>query len=249
MNVTIISNNQQTAKTANEGAIHEQKMLGFPQDNGILKPYSNIFYWSHLKTDYGSVISEHPHIGFEIIIYVLKGKVEVLDNINGKRSKLNEGDMQVLKSGKGMKHLEKLNSNSEILQIWLDPNFEEFKKIEPSLCKSQSSKFPVSISPGRSIRTLTGGTTPIVLDSQDVSIQVMELSTMDHRFPLNDDRIMSGYILDGELELDSKLVKKGDFFIVRNTEEVAMNVLKDCRIFTVLSPDKPSYPTYADMYL
>jgi quercetin 2,3-dioxygenase len=249
MNVTIISTKEQTAKTANEGAIVEQKMLGFPHDHGVLKPYSNIFYWSHMKTDYGSVISEHPHIGFEIIIYVLKGKVEVLDNINGKRSKLNEGDMQVMRSGKGMKHLEKLNSNSEVLQIWFDPNFDKQKRVEPTLCKSQSSKFPVSISPGRSIRTFTGDTAPLVLESQDVSIQLMELSTMDHSFPLSDHRIMSGYMLDGEVELDSKRIKKGDFFIVQNTEEVVMNVIRDCRIFTVLSPDKPSYPTYAEMYL
>lgn len=249
MNVTIISNKEQTAKTANEGAILEQKMLGFPQDHGILKPYSNIFYWSHLKTDYGSVISEHPHIGFEIIIYVLKGRIEVLDNVNGKRSKLNEGDMQVLRSGKGMKHLEKLNSNSEVLQIWFDPHFEKQKKAEPSLTKGTSSKFPVSISPGRSIRTLTGGTAPIILESQDVSIQLMELSTMDHCFPLSDHRIMSGYLLEGEVELDSKTIKKGDFFIVQNTNEVTMNVIKDCKLFTVMSPDKPSYPTYAEMYL
>lgn len=249
MNVTILSNKDQTSRTANEGAILEQKMLGFPHDKGVLKPYSNIFYWSHVKTDYGSIISEHPHIGFEIIIYVLKGRVEILDDVNGKRSKLNEGDMQVIKSGKGMKHLEKLNSNSEVLQIWLDPYFDKQKKAKPSLCKSNSSKFPVSISQGRSIRTLSGETTSIVLDSPDVSVQLMELSTMDHNFPLTDNRIMSGYLLEGEVEFDGKQVKKGDFFIVKNTYEVRMNVIQDCKIFTVLSPDKPSYPTYAEMYL
>jgi redox-sensitive bicupin YhaK (pirin superfamily) len=249
MNVVILPKREQTSKTANKGAITEQTVLGFPQDNGVLKPYSNIFYWSHVKTDYGSVISEHPHIGFEIIIYVLKGKVEILDNINGKRSKLSEGDMQVIKSGKGMKHLEKFNSNSEVIQIWLDPDFDNHKKAEPSLTKSSASKFPVSISPGKNIRTLAGESTPLTLDSQDVSIQVMELSTMDHHFPLSDDRIMSAYLLDGEIELDGNRIKKGDFFIVKNTNIVNLNVIKDCKIFKVLSPDKPSYPTYAEMYL
>lgn len=248
MNVIILPQQEQTCKSFNEGAILEQKMLGFPQDNGILKPYSNIFYWSHLKTDYGSVISEHPHIGFEIIIYVLKGKVEILDNVNGKRSKLNEGDIQVIKSGKGMKHFEKMNSNSELLQIWLDPNFDKQKTLAPSNVKSNASNFPANITPGKSIKTLTGEESTLVLDSQDVSIQVMELSVMDHHFPLNDNRVMSGYLLSGEVELDCKIIKKGDFFIVQNTNEVIMNVRSNCKIFTVLSPDKPSYPTYAEMY-
>lgn len=249
MNVTIIPTNEQVSRKVNEGAILEQKMLGFPQDKGKLKPYSNIFYWSHVKSQYGSIISEHPHIGFEIVIYVLKGKVEILDNVSGKRSKLTEGDMQLIKSGKGMRHLEKINSNSEVLQIWFDPNFDQHKKNDPSLSKSISSKFPVNTSYGRSVRSFAGGTAPISLDSQDVSIELIELSTMDHNLPLNDERIMSGYLLEGEIELDNKLVKKGDFFIVRNTREVNINVLSDCKIFTVLSPDKPSYPTYADMYL
>lgn len=249
MNITILTKNEQTSRLLNEGAIQEYKMLGFPQDQGPLKPYSNIFYWSHVKTDYGSIIKEYPHIGFEIIIYVLKGKVEILDNVNGKRSKLNEGDMQVLKSGKGMKHLEKLNSNSEVIQIWLDPNFERMKKSEPSLCKSSSSNFPVNTMQGKSIRTLTGEEAPIVLDSPDVSIQMLELSEMDHKIHVNENMIMSGYMLSGEIELDKRKIKKGDFFILQETNEIDMKVLEKCNIFTVLSPDKPSYPTYADMYL
>jgi quercetin 2,3-dioxygenase len=248
MNVTIVPNQEQVSRKVNEGAILEQTMLGFPQDKGKLKPYSNIFYWSHVKTDYGSVITEHPHIGFEIVIYVLKGKVELLDNVSGKRSKLNEGDMQVMRAGKGMRHLEKMNSNSEVLQIWFDPNFEQQKKVEPTFSKSQSIKFPVEISNGRSVRSLTGGTAPIMLNSQDVSIQIIELSTMDHNLTLNDDRILSGYLLEGEIEMENKKINKGDFFIVHNSGEIFINVIKDCKIFAVWSPNKPSYPTYADMY-
>lgn len=246
MNVTVLTKNEQNSRTINEGAIQEYQILGFPQDRGPLKPYSNIFYWSHVKTDYGSIIKEYPHIGFEIVIYVLKGKVEILDNVNGKRSKLKEGDMQVLKSGKGMKHLEKLNSNSEVIQIWLDPDFEKTRKNEPALCKSTSANFPVSTTPGKSIRTLTGEDAPIVLDSPDVNIQMLELSEMDHQIHLNPSMVMSGYLLFGEIELGHKKIEKGDFFIVQDANEIDVKVIEKCNIFTVLSPDKPSYPTYAE---
>jgi redox-sensitive bicupin YhaK (pirin superfamily) len=249
MSVTIIPKQEQTTKLHNEGAIEEQKMLGFPQDKGALKPYSNIFYWSHVKTDYGSIVKEYPHIGFEIIIYVLKGKVEILDNINGKRSKLKEGDMQVIKSGKGMKHFEKLNSNSEVIQIWLDPDFERQKKSEPSLSKSTSSTFPVNTSPGKSIRTFSGESAPIVLDSPGVNIQLLELSPMEHQLNLDQSMIMSGYILKGKIEIENKSIEKGDFFIIQDTSEIKLKAFTNTTIFTVVSPDKPSYPTYAEMYL
>lgn len=248
MNVTILTKSEQTSKNLNEGAIQEQKILGFPQDHGPLKPYSNIFYWSHFKTDYGSIIKEYPHKGFEIIIYVLKGKVEILDNVNGKRSKLKEGDMQVLKSGKGMKHLEKFTSNSEVIQIWLDPDFERQKKSEPSLCKSSSSSFPVSNEPGRCTRTLIGDAAPIVLDSPDVNIRMLELSAMEHQIFINENMVMSGYLLEGEILLDNKTIKKGDFFIIQEATEIKLNVTTNSTVFAVVSPNKPSYPTYAEMY-
>lgn len=249
MSVTILPKQEQTKKLHNEGAIEEQMMLGFPQDKGALKPYSNIFYWSHVKTDYGSIVKEYPHIGFEIIIYVLKGKVEILDNVNGKRSKLAEGDMQVIKSGKGMKHFEKLNSNSEVIQIWLDPDFERQKKSEPSLTKSTFATFPVDISPGKSIRTLSGESAPIVLDSPGVNIQLLELLPMEHQLNLNQNMIMSGYILRGKIEVEDKTIEKGDFFIIQDSSEIKLKALVNTTIFTVVSPDKPSYPTYAEMYL
>lgn len=249
MNVKVISRKEQVTKQMNEGAIREQKVLGFPQDRGKLKPYSNIFYWSHLKTDYGSVITEHPHLGFEIVIYVLKGSVEILDNVTGKRAKLAEGDMQVIKTGKGMKHFEKMNSNSEFIQIWLDPDFEKHRRKEPSLCKSLSGSFPVETMEGQRICSFAGSSAPIVLESPDVNIQLMEFTAAAHKLSLTDEKTMSGYLLEGEIDFDGQKAAKGDFFIIEKSSEVQMNVLKDSKVFTVFSPNKPSYPTYADMYL
>ena len=31
----------------NGGEILEKKPIGFPQDGGMLRPYSNLFYWAH----------------------------------------------------------------------------------------------------------------------------------------------------------------------------------------------------------
>ena len=58
----------------NNGEILENKPIGFPGDGGKLKPYSNIFYWAHAWTgSKKSTIGLHPHQGFEICCFVLKG--------------------------------------------------------------------------------------------------------------------------------------------------------------------------------
>ena len=56
----------------NDGSILEKKPIGFPNENGKLKPYSNIFYWAHAWTSgKRSTIGLHPHHGFEICTFIL----------------------------------------------------------------------------------------------------------------------------------------------------------------------------------
>ena len=43
--VDIIRKEAQVDGKFNNGEILEKKPIGFPQDGGISKPYSNIFYW------------------------------------------------------------------------------------------------------------------------------------------------------------------------------------------------------------
>ena len=64
----------------NNGEIIENKPIGFPQDGGKLKPYSNLFYWAHAWTNNKkSTIGLHPHQGFEICSFVLSGKINHFD--------------------------------------------------------------------------------------------------------------------------------------------------------------------------
>ena len=58
----------------NGGDIIENKPLGFPQDGGKLKPYSNLFYWAHAsaKRQYHGFASSR----FEIMSIILKGNIQ-----------------------------------------------------------------------------------------------------------------------------------------------------------------------------
>ena len=48
--IRIISKENQAKGNFNNGEILENKPIGFPQDGGTVKPYSNLFYWAHVWT-------------------------------------------------------------------------------------------------------------------------------------------------------------------------------------------------------
>ena len=120
----------------------KKKPIGFPQDGGKLKPYSNLFYWAHAWAPLNdSIIGLHPHRGFEICSFVLKGEIEHYDTLLDKWIKLSKGDVQVIKAGKGISHSEKLKKGSEIFQIWFDPNIQESLYINASYSDFKIKRF------------------------------------------------------------------------------------------------------------
>ena len=42
---------------------------------------------------------------------------------------LKEGDVQIIRAGNGISHAEEIDDNSEIFQIWFDPNLSKTLKI------------------------------------------------------------------------------------------------------------------------
>ena len=142
MPVKIILKENQASGNFNDGEILEKKPIGFPQDGGAQRPYSNLFYWAHAFTsNKKSTIGLHPHRGFEICSFILKGKLKHFDTLLNKWISLDEGDVQVIKAGKGISHSEELYSNTEIFQIWFDPNIQNSLYEEPSYKDYKSSEF------------------------------------------------------------------------------------------------------------
>ena len=123
MAIKIYNKSEQGYGEFNGGAIVENKPIGFPQDGaGGSHPYSNLFYWAKADTENGSTIGEHPHQAFEILSFVLEGTIEHYDNHNDKWFPLGKGGVQVIKSGSGIYHSEKMNPVASMFQIWFNPD-------------------------------------------------------------------------------------------------------------------------------
>jgi redox-sensitive bicupin YhaK (pirin superfamily) len=249
MAVTIILCKEQLTKENYNGAIKERKVLGFPQEKSPLQPYSSLFYWSYMCSDYGCMITEHPHVGFEILTYVLKGGFDTFDKEHDQWVRLGEGDIGIVKAGKGIRHSEKMYPRTEILQLWFDPDLNQFRNIDPILNQFASHSFPVNNSKGRITRIFNGKNAPIKLNSKDVSIQMQELEAGFHKIVCPEDAVISGYIIEGFIELDDRTLGKHDFFKVEELKEINIASLTESKIFMVISPFKPKYQTYAAMHM
>ena len=249
MAIQIFLKQKQARGNFNYGEILENKPIGFPQDGGQLRPYSNLFYWAHAWTkDKDSTIGLHPHRGFEICSFVLKGEIDHYDTLLDKWITLSEGDVQVIKAGKGISHSEKLKSGSEIFQIWFDPNIQESLYIDPSYNDFRSKEFSTVYNNGIEKKTISDEQNQIGLDSN--GIQIFEYNFKDGIYDHSIKNLCfhSIFILSGNLTIKDQVLNKGDFVLIDSEKKIQLSVMNNCKIFEIISPVKPAYKTYAEVH-
>jgi hypothetical protein len=77
---------------------------------------------------------------------------------------------------------------------------------------------------------------------------MQEMEAGFHKITCPDDSVISGYIIDGFIELDKQTLGKHDFFKIEEEKEIDIASLTNCKIFVVISPFKPEYQTYGIMH-
>ncbi len=228
----------------NGGEIMEHKPIGFPQDGGSGRPYSNLFYWAHAWTDIGSTIGEHPHQGFEIMSFVLEGEIEHYDSQQQGWSKLAKGGAQVIRSGSGISHAEKLHKGTHMFQIWLDPDLSKSMYKPASYDDYHSHSFTFIEEKGYKVKTYAGQGGPMKLDTPGVEIVEMRFDSGDHTVKLDIEKVHSIYLLDSMASIGGKQLESGDFVILRHEEEIRITAENEAAIFMVSSPLNLDYRTY-----
>ena len=246
MSVKIVPKGKQATGEFNGGAIVENKPIGFPQDGGELKPYSNLFYWAYATTEQGSTIGEHPHKGFEIMSFVLKGEVEHYDSKLQGWKKLHEGDAQIIRSGSGISHAEKLSPESAIFQIWFDPDLNKTIGKPATYNDYSSDIFPIVNQDRRSTKIYKGENAPLEMDTEGITIKELSLKVGIHRLELNFYEVYSAYLIIGALEIEGKEMEGGDFMIAKEKDSLEIIAKKESKLFVIQSPLIPGYQTYTD---
>jgi len=261
MAVLLVPKEDQANGAFNGGAILEKKPIGFSQDGGKLQPYSNLFYWAHAWSEGGSTIGEHPHKGFEILSFILKGEIEHYDSKNGDWKQLKAGDVQIIRAGSGITHAERLHASSEIFQIWLDPNLNETLAKPASYDDYQAELFPVSAENGITTKIFKGENAPMEMHTEGITIRQFAFqedsnrATSDknkryeHTLELKTDMVYSAFLIKGMIEMENQKVEQGDFVIVKEREELVIKSFGESTLFVIESPLRPGYTTYAEKYV
>lgn len=248
MSIQLVKAGEQGRGQFNNGEILEYKPIGFPQDGGKLKPYSNLFYWAHAWTDTGSTIGEHPHQGFEILSFVLEGSIEHYDNKQEGWNVLNKGDAQVIRSGNGISHAEKLNKGAHMFQIWFDPDLSKAINKPASYNDYQNDQFYIGFEQGHSVKVYAGPKGIMKLDTPGIVIKEYSYERGMHSFSMNLNNCYSLYIIDGEGEIineDQKvIIEKEDFVVMKKINLVNINFIKPAIVFVIISKIEIPYKTY-----
>lgn len=251
MSIQVIKKEDQADGNFNNGEILEKKPIGFPQDGGKIRPYSNIFYWAHAWTPKGkSTIGLHPHQGFEICSFVLEGSINHFDTKQEKWISLKKGDVQIIRAGNGISHAEELNEKSEIFQIWFDPNIQHSITEEASYDDYKSNDFEISENNRIKVKKIAGGNSPMKIFSEGIEINSYEIpSNIESDFEIQKNAIYSYFILDGEVTLNKETAEKGDFIIVSEVNNINITANSKTKVFEIKSPLRPSYSTYSERFM
>jgi len=247
MAIQITSKENQASGVFAGGAILENKPIGFPQDGGQQKPFSNLFYWANAWSDNGGLIGEHPHKMFEILSFVIEGEIEHYDSKLDGWLSLKAGDVQIIRSRNGITHAERLLENSRIFQIWFDPNVRESMLKEASYDDYRVDDFRFSEKDGASVKNYVGLDGPIKMDSEGVEIIEINLTEEHHTLKLDTSKIHSFYLLGGSLELNGESIKEHDFVVVENEYKIELKNVEKARLFKISVPQKLTYKTYVEL--
>ena len=227
------------------GVFHENRPISFPV-NGRTNAYSNLFYWAHLEARDDGEFGLHPHEGFEIMTFVLKGQLEHYDTKTEKWTPLKAGDVQVIQSGSGVQHAERYAQNSEAFQIWFDPDFSKALLQDAAYSDFPAEVFTETETDGVRTVVYVGEDAPIQAETEGLRIKKLTLAVGEQRLELDHRKVYSIYVMSGELAFDGQEADQDAFVIIQDQKEIVLRAHQETQIFVVETPKRPSYVTKVD---
>ena len=247
MSVQVIPKDKQGYGAFNGGEIIENKPIGFPQDGGEGKPFSNLFYWAYAEAKVESTIGLHPHQGFEIMSFVLNGTIRHFDNQLNDWKLLHKGDAQIIRAGKGISHAEHMEKDAVMFQIWVNPSLQKTMQQPASYDDYRHADFPVKEENGISIKTYSGDGAPLRMDTPGMNISEWSFAKGDFEKTIDLQKIYSIYVLEGEVKLNGAKAEQDAFVIIQDAENLKIETEGVGKIFVIASDKKLNYLTYQEM--
>lgn len=233
------------------GKITEQKPIGFSGEGSLINRLGPLFYWAWAKSIGEGGIGFHPHQGFEILTYVLKGRGRHQDTL-GTTSEVGAGGVQVMQTGSGVHHAESILEPYEGFQIWLEPHLSQAIKRTPTYSKYVHEDFLITSENGVTVKTIIDEHSPINLVTDAKMYDVEIGNGAAYTFALSPNRTLAALAIrgNGAFSFDTHApahFAHKDFVIVQSGQggELAIQAAdQDLRIFLIELPAEVDYPLY-----
>ena len=238
------------------GRITEIKPLGFPHEGPPVPHVGPLFYWAWATAKGYGKIGLHPHQGFEIMSYAIKGEIGHYDTL-GNESRVHAGGAQIMQTGSGVSHEEEtLGDHTEFFQIWFQPDLRTATQKPPTYQELSDEAFPVWEKEGVAIKSVLGpgASVTLVTDAvmQDVTIRPGSL----HQRTLAPGKTLAILVIDGigvgiDESSGGKTHLQGKYFAVVHAQEEGVFSLKAegdraLRLAIIEVPAEVSYPLYRE---
>ncbi|WP_458461807.1 pirin family protein [Paenibacillus sp.] len=251
MGIQMIKPKDQASGQFDGGKIKEQKPIGFSGEGSIITRLGPLFYWAWGHSQEPAEIGFHPHQGFEIITYVIKGKAYHRDTL-GTESAVEEGGAQLMQTGSGVQHAEALKEPTEAFQIWFEPHLSQAVKRAPVYSQYDANDFSLTDIDGVNIKRLLGNDSPMqtVTDAQMWDVFIPQGKVYTHSLSL--DRSLASLAIRGDGTFVLGMTEPTHFshqdFIIAQSEQaesVAIQAVdQDLRILLIEVPTEVDYPLY-----
>ncbi len=234
---------QKKSEQFNTTIFNGRFVVNKPVASGFSKavaPYSNLFYWSHAIALEDCEFGLHPHEGFEIMTFILDGKVTHFDTASKVWTPLETGDFQVIQSNKGIKHQERIAKGTSSFQIWFDPDFQEAIKLNPAYIDYHSKDFEMIIENGIKTTTYVGGHSKAYVITPQLTIKKLTFDSQTKTsLELNENSNYTFYVLNGSGLADGKKIDKDDAIRILDTRQLDIEFTGE--LFYIQTPAKIDY--------
>ena len=238
---TVFRKNDQFRASHGGGILQANKPIvgGYTPDH---QTTGGLFYWSHSRFGDNFEFGLHPHKGFEIITFVLEGDNSHFDTATRKWAQLSAGDVQIIRSGSGIYHNEKVARGSRAFQIWLDPGFNAALDRMPSYTDHPADSFVSNPVGGFDVVDLIGGSSEINAFTEGLSarrVTVRESNTQS--INLSPANFTAIYVIEGDAVINGASVNADEAATLVHSDIVEFDAKPGTEIFIISLPASPSY--------
>ncbi|MBC7630173.1 pirin family protein [Aeromicrobium sp.] len=203
---------------------------------------AGLFYWSHSRFVGDFEFGLHRHEGFEIATFILEGENSHYDTATRKWATLHAGDVQIIRSGSGISHNERVAKGSRAFQIWFDPDYHAALALEPSYTDYPAARFTSRTVAGATVTDLISGDGPVEAHTEGLVVRRIAIDAgASARVDVGADRFTLGYVINGAATVNDSMVGADDAFTLNGNTTLEINAAGATDVFVVSVPNHPSY--------